>query len=369
MFVAHAHTLGQQTRLAVTLAWIAGYTNLVSIVVCGHATSHVSGTVSQWGLDIVQGQWSLAVLTTFILLMFFIGAALSGWTAEYGLLRRWRSLYILPMAIEAGLLALLAVLIEVIATPVSEGAAVYALVGTAAIAMGLQNATITRISGGVVRTTHMTGVLTDLGLESARLATAPWHGPRSAAVRRSALRRVLLLGTLLGSFALGAGLGTVAQAQMPRLVMFPPVLFLLWIIYQDARLPICEVTPSAPGAAELRAVLPEHVAIYTIIKDSIRPGSSLHRLPDLEAWWDGLPEHERVVILDLGSDVKLGHNAAGELELVAARARATSRRLIISGISRQDLERLGGSASMPSLSAENVCPDLEIAAARALTML
>jgi uncharacterized membrane protein YoaK (UPF0700 family) len=365
MFVAHAHTLGQQTRLAVTLAWIAGYTNLVSIVVCGHAASHVSGTVSQWGLDVVQGQWHLAILTTFILIAFFAGAVLSGWSAEFGLYRHWRSLYILPMAIEAGLLALFAILIEIIATPVSQGPALYALIGTAALAMGLQNATITRISGGVVRTTHMTGVLTDLGLESARLACAPWHGDRSAAVRRSAMRRVLLLGTLLGSFALGAGLGAVAHAQFPRLVMFPPVLFLLWIVYQDARLPICEVTASTKENAELRAVLPDHVAIYTIVKDSLR-SDTLHRLPDLEAWWDGLPEHERVVILDLGTDVQLGHNAPGELELVAARARLTSRRLIISGLSREAFLRLGGTASMPSLSAENVCPDLELAAARAL---
>lgn len=367
MFVAHAHSLGQQTRLAVTLAWIAGYTNLVSIIVCGQAASHVSGTVSQWGLDVVQGRWSLAVLTSFMLLAFFSGAVLSGWSAEFGLHRRWRSLYILPMAIEAGLLALLAILIEVIATPVSHGAALYAIIGTAALAMGLQNATITRISGGVVRTTHMTGVLTDLGLESARLACAPWHGDRAAAVRRSAWRRTGLLATLLGSFALGAGLGAVAHAHIPRLVMFPPVLFLLWIVYQDARLPICEVTPAGPNTAELRAVLPASVAIYSIVKDSFRSGA-LQRLPDLEAWWDGLPEHERVVILDLGPDVVLGHNAPGELELVAARARQTSRRLIISGLSHAQLQRLGGSASMPSLSAENVCPDLELAAARAMLL-
>ncbi len=367
MFVAHAHTLGQQTRLAVTLAWVAGYTNLVSLVVCGHAASHVSGTVSQWGLDVVQGQWQLAILTTFILIAFFAGAVLSGWSAEFGLHRRWRSLYILPMALEAGLLALFAILIEVVATPVSEGAALYVLIGTAALAMGLQNATITRISGGVVRTTHMTGVLTDLGLESARLACAPWHGSRTAAVRRSAWRRVGLLITLLGSFALGAGLGALAHLHYPKLVMFPPVLFLLWIVYQDARLPICEVTAAGPGVAELRAILPEHVAIYSIVKDAFR-SDALHRLPDLEAWWDGLPEHERVVILDLGTEVHLGPNATGELELVASRARLTGRHLIISGLSREAFLRLGGHAAMPSLSALNVCPDLELAAARALNI-
>ena len=35
-------------------------------------------------------------------------------------------------------------------------------------AMGLQNSLVTRLSGAVVRTTHLTGVLTDLGIEGAR---------------------------------------------------------------------------------------------------------------------------------------------------------------------------------------------------------
>ncbi len=35
--------------------------------------------------------------------------------------------------------------------------------------MGLQNATITKISGAEIRTTHMTGIVTDIGIELGRL--------------------------------------------------------------------------------------------------------------------------------------------------------------------------------------------------------
>ena len=46
MLVSHAHSFRQQARLAVTLAWVAGYTNIVTLLACGTVTSHVSGTTS-----------------------------------------------------------------------------------------------------------------------------------------------------------------------------------------------------------------------------------------------------------------------------------------------------------------------------------
>ena len=39
--------------------------------------------------------------------------------------------------------------------------------------MGMQNSLVTRLSGAVVRTTHLTGVVTDLGIEAARWYR--WH--------------------------------------------------------------------------------------------------------------------------------------------------------------------------------------------------
>ena len=49
--------------------------------------------------------------------------------------------------------------------------------------MGLQNALVTRVSGAVVRTTHMTGVLTDIGIELVRMRAWVRDGPRGQGAR------------------------------------------------------------------------------------------------------------------------------------------------------------------------------------------
>src|SRR3954471_23837496 len=129
MFVAQAHSFTQQARLAITLAWVAGYTNLLTILTCGTVTSHVSGTVSQWGRDLVEGQWGAGVVTSFLLLTFLAGAMLSAVCTETGRRRGWESIYVLPMAVQAALLAAFAVGIELHNGAVESGRGLYLMTG------------------------------------------------------------------------------------------------------------------------------------------------------------------------------------------------------------------------------------------------
>ena len=85
-----------------------------------------------------------------------------------------------------------------------------ATVGLLCYVMGLQNAIITKISKAEIRTTHMTGIVTDIGIELGKLVY--WNvsesGPGVAAVRadRSRLR---LLASLLGMFFIGGLAGAL----------------------------------------------------------------------------------------------------------------------------------------------------------------
>ncbi len=38
MFISKAHTFKQQARLAITLAWVAGYTNVITLITLGATT-------------------------------------------------------------------------------------------------------------------------------------------------------------------------------------------------------------------------------------------------------------------------------------------------------------------------------------------
>jgi uncharacterized membrane protein YoaK (UPF0700 family) len=407
MFVAQAHSFVSQARLAITLAWVAGYTNIVALLSCGHVTSHVSGTTSDLGRGVAEGRWPMVGFYLFLMVMFFVGAVISGATTELGRRRGWESIYVLPMAIEALLLGVFAAGVQLHdaggvggAAGIESGWMLYLMTGSSSAAMGLQNATITRISSGVVRTTHVTGVLTDLGLETVGMAQR-WIGvhrqpagkAHGAAGRDRQLhaegrtpgagsnpRRWLLLMSIVGSFALGAGLGTLAFDHFPAWSMFPPVLFLIWIVVQDIKRPIAEIEPSdLVGISGLH--LPPGIAVYRLRKDQRgrdRPGV-IHRMPDLSGWIERLPDEVTVAILDLTEVRQLSDNAGDELALGFRRLAEQGRRLLLAGITREHYEQLarsvhgaghaGGAGAGGLLPIDDVSPDVELAIARGMNVL
>lgn len=372
MFVAQAHSFVQQARLAITLAWIAGYTNILTILTCGHVTSHVSGTTSDFGRAVSEGNWRFVAFLGFLLTSFVVGAAVSGFTTELGRRRGWESIYVLPMAIEALLLAAFALLVEIAPHGTfATGNRLLLMTGIASMAMGLQNATITRISSGVVRTTHVTGVLTDLGLEAVQFFW--WIADERRRLAGAAVRshptakRLALLISIMGSFALGAGLGTLAFRFGTNLAMFPPVLFLLWIIYQDISRPIAEIEESELVDEAAALGLPPELAIFHVRKDHLRAGR-IHRMPNLLAWTDRLPREARVVILDLDVVTQLDENSAIELRAALKKLEMQGRAMVLAGLTPDQYEQLRDAAG-GLLDPLDTCADLELAIARGLNLL
>jgi uncharacterized membrane protein YoaK (UPF0700 family) len=98
------------------------------------------------------------------------------------------------------------------------------------LAMGMQNSLVTRLSGAVVRTTHLTGVVTDLGIEAARWyrwyqARLPLPGRRASAAalpERPAAGRISLLSTVSASFVVGAISGATLTLRASRWAMLFP---------------------------------------------------------------------------------------------------------------------------------------------------
>lgn len=376
VFVTQAHSFRQQARLAITLAWVAGYANVLTILTCGHVTSHVSGTTSDLGRAVVLSEWATVGFLGFLLLTFGIGAVLSGVATEVGRRLGWESIYALPMSVQALLLAAFAIGVELHdPAKVASGSELYVLTGLASLAMGVQNATITRISGGVVRTTHVTGVLTDLGLEAAQLAFRVRdrirrglpHAPRVDQLEVASPLRLLLLASILGSFALGAALGTLAFRYFPAHAMMPPVLFMLWLITSDVRKPIAELEPSSLVGGQ-RVGLDPRIALFHCTHDRARPGK-VHRMPNLTEWAHRLPSGARVIVLDLDGVPALDANSALELRALLGVTRAQGRTLIISGLDRDELDALRRAGVGDLLDDGQVCPDVELALARAVVVL
>ena len=169
------------------LAAIAGCINAVGFVGAHHlALTHMSGTVTNLGGEVALGQYEVARHTALMLIFFFLGCVLSGVIIRHSTLRAGRR-YGFALTVEAGLLVAATYFLR-------HGARSGDYLAT--MAAGLQNAMATTYSGAVIRTTHVTGIVTDLGIAmglAARREAVDW--------RRMKLYLALLAGFFGGSIA------------------------------------------------------------------------------------------------------------------------------------------------------------------------
>lgn len=184
------------------LAGNAGYINTIVLALGAPPVTHLTGSVSRLSSDIGRTDLQDALLILSIVAAFFCGAALSGCVIGVANLRVGRR-YGVGVMIEAGLLATAALVL-----PSSLiGGAVFA-----SAAAGLQNGMASSYRSLIVRTTHITGIVTDLGfLTGKRLGghrVEPW--------------RFVFLGSLLAAFVCGGIAGVLAHARMSSNALWIP---------------------------------------------------------------------------------------------------------------------------------------------------
>ncbi len=211
---------------ALLLALLAGMVNAIGLMGFQHqAVSHVSGTLTMIGASIGLAQPDVTHLVL-IVLSFILGAILSGVFIESAALKLGRR-YGIALCIEGFLLM---VSMQLLQSNLMLGQYF------ASAACGLQNAMITTFSGAVVRTTHMTGILTDLGL----MVGARLRG-QSFDYRKAKLFIFILVGFIIGGI-LGARLfntyqnmALAAPSAMAFILAISYWLYLLVLSFQRNR--------------------------------------------------------------------------------------------------------------------------------------
>jgi uncharacterized membrane protein YoaK (UPF0700 family) len=187
-------------HLGVALAFVAGAVNAGGFLAVHQYTSHLTGAISSAADNLVLGGWGLALDALGAVLSFLSGAACTALTVNYGRRRGLASEYALPLLLEAILLLAFGVLGARLAD--IDALFVPATVMLLCFMMGLQNALITKISQAEIRTTHMTGIVTDIGIELGRMLY--WNrDPFKPKVAANRGRLRLLVSLLLGFFAGG----------------------------------------------------------------------------------------------------------------------------------------------------------------------
>ena len=154
-------------QLGLSLTFVAGAANAGGYLAVGQYTSHMSGIVSAIADQTALGGARLALAGIGSLGSFLVGAGCSAVLVNWGRRRKLQSQYVLPLLVEAALLLLFGLLGSHLAR--WETFVVPVTVILLCFIMGLQNAMIAKLSGAEIRTTHMTGIVTDLGIELGKL--------------------------------------------------------------------------------------------------------------------------------------------------------------------------------------------------------
>ena len=185
------------------LALGAGCINVVGYLCFRHQPiTHLTGTSTEFGLALARGDAGEIAHWGLVILAFLLGAMLSGFIVQQGALRLGRRYGVVLMLESALLFA---------ATPLIHGDHDLGLY-LASAACGLQNAMVSTYSGATVRTTHLSGIFTDLGI---------YLGHRLRGLEVDSLRIHICL-LVASHFIVGATLGALGFMVWQERVLLAP---------------------------------------------------------------------------------------------------------------------------------------------------
>lgn len=220
-------TAEMNRQLAWCMAFIAGAVNAGGYLAVSHYTSHMTGVVSSMADSTAEGDVATALTALAMMLFFMGGAFLSTTLLSFGKRRELPSRYAVSLLAEAMLLLVFGFmggqLQDRIRFHLPETVALLCFI------MGMHNSLTTNISGAAVRTTHLTGTVTDIGIELSKLAYINIDkDPKLERIEanRSKLRLYVLI---LVSFFIGGILGALGFRYIGFKVTVPLAAFLCFL--------------------------------------------------------------------------------------------------------------------------------------------
>lgn len=194
-----SRTLQHNLRIATVLSFVAGIVNVAGFLAIHQLTTNVTGHFALFINDVSHVKvWEGTVFLIYIL-SFLLGSFTSSFLIENYHSTKKLNVFVLPTLLEVVLLVFVAIASNFFLQHYPNVIACVLL-----FSMGLQNSFVTKISGAIVRTTHLTGLFTDLGIELSQLFFPKNHPNKKHLIATIKLRSYIIcfffLGGLIGGF-------------------------------------------------------------------------------------------------------------------------------------------------------------------------
>ncbi len=193
-----SRTQAHNLRLASLFSFVAGTVNISGFLEIKQLTTNVTGHFSHFINELANFQFWKGLIYIVFIFSFLSGAFVSSFLIEKFRANKKLNVYVIPTLIEVIILG---------SVPFFRDAEwlTHNLLGCVLLfAMGLQNSYVTKVSDAIVRTTHLTGLFTDLGIELAHLFYPNAYPEKKVLIQNIRLRLSIIcfffLGAIIGGY-------------------------------------------------------------------------------------------------------------------------------------------------------------------------
>lgn len=153
-------------RLATLLSFVAGIVNITGVLALKTLTTNVTGHFAFFAEEFMKRDFTSAITFLLFIIFFLLGSFTSNFLAELVSRKKPELSHVIPISLEIFVLVGVGILGNQSNISNLDGKLIAFLM---LFAMGIQNSLVTKISQSTVRTTHLTGLFTDLGIELSQL--------------------------------------------------------------------------------------------------------------------------------------------------------------------------------------------------------
>jgi uncharacterized membrane protein YoaK (UPF0700 family) len=209
------------------LSFVAGIVNVAGFLSIQRLTTNVTGHFAFFVDEIFKLNIWQGFIYFLYIFFFFFGSFTSNIIIEIISKKSDRLIYLIPIVVESLILLLLAIYGQTLTSQTPNLLACSML-----FAMGLQNSLVTTISNATVRTTHLTGLFTDLGIELSQLFFYKQKEEKDKLYSSIKLRL-----TIITFFFLGGLLGGILYSTLSlHVLLIAATALIIGIIYDDLKL-------------------------------------------------------------------------------------------------------------------------------------
>lgn len=229
-----SRTFKHNLRIATILSFVAGIVNVSGFLAFSELTTNVTGHFALFIRDVADFKLWKGTIYFLYIFSFLFGSFASSFLIEQFKANRKLNVFVLPTLIESTILLSIGFTSTQIHATYPE-----LIVCLLLFAMGSQNSFVTKISNAVVRTTHLTGLFTDLGIELSQLFFPKTHTNRKEIKSTIKLRLFIICFFFLGG--LGGGFLYSKMDLKLKTLIFGAIILLISLFYDDFKFRLIKV--------------------------------------------------------------------------------------------------------------------------------